>query len=37
MVVTDLYTDTVGDAPVDTYAAMMQSNVDRVVRALSRG
>jgi manganese/iron transport system substrate-binding protein len=37
VVVTDLYTDTVGDAPADTYAGMMQSNVDRVVGALAKG
>jgi ABC-type Zn uptake system ZnuABC Zn-binding protein ZnuA len=36
-VVSDLYTDTVGDAPVDTYAGMMRWNVDRVVAALTGG
>jgi manganese/iron transport system substrate-binding protein len=36
VVVTDLYTDTLGDAPVDTYVAAMRSNVDRVVAALTR-
>lgn len=33
-VVSDLYTDSVGDAPVDTYEAMMRWNVDRVAAAL---
>ena len=33
-VVSDLYTDSVGDAPPDTYVGMMRSNVDRVVAAL---
>lgn len=33
-VVADLYTDTLGDAPVDTYAGLMRWNVDRVVAAL---
>ncbi len=36
VVVTDLYTDTLGDAPLDTYVAVMRSNVDRVVAALTR-
>lgn len=36
-VVTDLYTDSVGDAPADTYEGMMRSNADRVVAALSGG
>jgi ABC-type Zn uptake system ZnuABC Zn-binding protein ZnuA len=36
-VVTDLYTDSVGDAPVDTYEAMMRSDADRVVQALTGG
>ena len=36
-VVTDLYTDSLGDAPVDTYEAMMRSNADRVVEALTGG
>ena len=34
-VVTDLYTDSVGDAPLDTYESVMRWNVDRVVEALS--
>ena len=33
-VVTDLYTDSVGDPPVDTYESVMRWNVDRVVQAL---
>ena len=33
-VVSDLYDDTLGDPPVDTYAGMMQWNADRVVSAL---
>lgn len=33
-VVTDLYTDSVGDAPLDTYESVMRWNVDRVVDAL---
>ena len=33
-VVADLYTDTLGDAPVDTYAGLMRWNVDTVVAAL---
>ncbi len=36
VVVSDLYTDTLGDAPLDTYVAVMRSNVDRVVAALTR-
>jgi ABC-type Zn uptake system ZnuABC Zn-binding protein ZnuA len=36
-VVTDLYTDSVGDPPADTYEGMMRSNADRVVGALSGG
>ncbi len=35
VVVSDLYTDTLGDAPLDTYGAIMRSNVDRIVEALS--
>jgi ABC-type Zn uptake system ZnuABC Zn-binding protein ZnuA len=35
-VVSDLYTDTLGEAPLDTYVAVMRSNVDKVVRALTR-
>ncbi len=34
VVVSDLYTDTVGDAPVDTYVGVMTWNLDQVVRAL---
>jgi ABC-type Zn uptake system ZnuABC Zn-binding protein ZnuA len=37
VVVTGLYTDSVGDAPADTYEGMMRSNVDRVVGALAGG
>jgi ABC-type Zn uptake system ZnuABC Zn-binding protein ZnuA len=33
-VVSDLYDDTLGDPPVDTYAGMMAWNADRVVAAL---
>lgn len=33
-VVSSLYTDTLGDAPVDTYEGMMRWNVDEVVKAL---
>ncbi len=33
-VVADLYTDTLGDPPVDTYAGLMRWNVDKVVAAL---
>jgi ABC-type Zn uptake system ZnuABC Zn-binding protein ZnuA len=33
-VVSDLYTDTLGDAPVDTYAGMMKADIDKVVAAL---
>jgi ABC-type Zn uptake system ZnuABC Zn-binding protein ZnuA len=36
-VVSDLYTDTLGNAPVDTYAGLMRSNVDKVVEALGGG
>ncbi len=35
VVVTDLYTDSVGDAPADTYEGLMRSNADRVVAALA--
>lgn len=34
-VVTDLYTDTVGDPPADTYEGFMRSDAERVVAALS--
>ena len=37
VVVTDLYTDSVGDAPADTYEGMMRSNANRVVEALAGG
>jgi ABC-type Zn uptake system ZnuABC Zn-binding protein ZnuA len=33
-VVRDLYTDSLGDAPVDTYEGMMRWNADRIVEAL---
>ena len=33
-VVSDLYTDTLGDAPVDTYVGVMSWNLDQVARAL---
>ena len=33
-VVTDLYTDSLGDPPVDSYVGMMRFNVDRIVQAL---
>ena len=33
-VVADLYTDTLGDPPVDSYEAMMRWDVDRLVEAL---
>lgn len=36
-VVSDLYTDSVGDPPLDTYERLMRWNVDRVVAALSGG
>jgi ABC-type Zn uptake system ZnuABC Zn-binding protein ZnuA len=35
-VVSDLYTDSVGDAPQDTYAGMMAWNIEQVARALER-
>jgi ABC-type Zn uptake system ZnuABC Zn-binding protein ZnuA len=34
-VVSDLYTDTVGDPPLDSYVAIMRWNVDRVAAALA--
>ena len=34
-VVTDLYTDSLGDPPVDTYEGLIRADVDRVVEALS--
>ena len=36
VVVTSLYTDSVGDAPADTYVRMMQWNVQRVAQVLTR-
>ena len=36
-VVTDLYTDTLGDPPADTYVGMMRSNLDRILAALKPG
>ncbi|HEY4752520.1 MAG TPA: metal ABC transporter substrate-binding protein [Candidatus Limnocylindrales bacterium] len=36
-VVNGLYDDTLGDAPLDSYLAIMRSNVDRVVGALGGG
>jgi manganese/iron transport system substrate-binding protein len=33
-VVTDLYTDSLGDAPADTYEGMIRSDVEKVVEAL---
>jgi manganese/iron transport system substrate-binding protein len=33
-VVTDLYTDSLGDPPVDSYVGMMRFNVERIVQAL---
>jgi ABC-type Zn uptake system ZnuABC Zn-binding protein ZnuA len=35
VVVRDLYTDSLGDAPEDTYEAMMRWNTDRIVEALT--
>ncbi len=35
IVVHDLYDDTLGDPPADTYAGMMRWNADRVTEALS--
>ena len=34
VVVADLYTDTVGDSPIDTYVGVMTWNLDQVARAL---
>lgn len=34
-VVSDLYNDSLGDPPVDTYIAMMRYNVQRIVQALA--
>ena len=36
VVVNDLYDDTLGDPPADTYAGMMAWNADRVVEAVGR-
>ena len=33
--VSDLYTDSVGDAPVDTYEAVMRWDADRLVEVLA--
>ena len=35
IVVNDLYDDTLGNAPADTYAGMMRWNADRVIEAVS--
>jgi ABC-type Zn uptake system ZnuABC Zn-binding protein ZnuA len=35
VVVSDLYTDSVGDAPADTYVGMMDWNIEQVASALS--
>jgi ABC-type Zn uptake system ZnuABC Zn-binding protein ZnuA len=37
VVVSNLYNDSLGDAPVDTYEGMMRWNVERVVEALTGG
>jgi ABC-type Zn uptake system ZnuABC Zn-binding protein ZnuA len=34
-VVSDLYNDSLGDPPIDTYIAMMRYNVERIVQALA--
>ena len=34
-VVADLYNDSLGDAPADTYLGMMRYNVQRIVQALA--
>ena len=34
-VVSDLYNDSLGDPPVDSYLGMMRYNVQRIVQALS--
>ncbi len=36
IVVTDLYTDSIGDAPRDSYEGVMRWNIDRVAAALTR-
>ena len=36
-VVTDLYTDTLGDPPADTYVGMMRFDLDRILAALKPG
>jgi hypothetical protein len=33
--VTDLYTDSLGDPPSDTYEGLIRTDVDKVVEALS--
>ena len=37
VVVTDLYTDSLGDSPVDTYEAMMRSDAERIRSAITGG
>ena len=37
IVVTDLYSDSVGDAPAETYEGLMRWNTDRLVEALAGG
>ena len=37
IVVTDLYSDSVGDAPAETYEGLMRWNTDRLVAALTAG
>jgi hypothetical protein len=34
-VVSNLYTDSVGDAPVDTYESIMRWDADRLVKVLT--
>jgi ABC-type Zn uptake system ZnuABC Zn-binding protein ZnuA len=34
-VVADLYNDSLGDPPADTYLGMMRYNVERIVQALA--
>ena len=34
VVISDLYTDSLGDAPLDSYVGVMRSNVDKLVAAL---
>jgi zinc/manganese transport system substrate-binding protein len=35
VVASDLYTDSVGDAPADTYVGMMEWNIEKAASALS--